>query len=97
MRKTLFVATILIAGAMPPMPSHAAPGFNFDTSTVISRSGALTVREASEAPRGKDGPHDRNRSGSHPSNATSYRSDPSGVMLVREAGERPRGEGGTHP
>jgi hypothetical protein len=54
------------------------------------------AREAGEAPRGKDGPHDRNR-GDRASNSRRDSFDPSAVALTRDPVEAPRHDGREHP
>jgi len=133
MRKTLFTAIILTAGAMPvysasaalrPVPGSfvAANGAGLlpvrepndaqsrddreagrhedrggDRRSSNSRSPSqMEAREAGDAPRGKNGPHDRDR-GDHSSSSRGDSFDRSGALLTREPAERPSHDGTEHP
>ena len=86
MRKILFAATILAAGAMPLLSAEAATRFVIGGQTVTSDTGISTIREANEAPRREDRQADR-RDGRHSSKAI-----PGTTTQAREASEAPRGK-----
>jgi len=65
-------------------------------SANVGQGSQREAREAGEAPRGKDGPHDRNR-GDRASNSRRDSFDPSAVSLSRDTVEASHQDGKEHP